>query len=247
MRKQIVLFTSALLCSAVGLTSCNDDEVSKIQVSAFGTLEGSYPNYSFYVDGGGVIRPSVESVVKFTSGKGFSDNLKRAWMVFVYEQPNLTYAPTSDPAVKGEAIISKAEIVGGKAIPVVYPLEAAEAEAQKVTDRDSLFAINSFDHVWYYRGYLTARVSSNYSIKNNEGVYPTMNLVYDPVDYSSDTLRLKLCYNRHSSSTDVVGGTDIFDTSFPMNSLFSEYQKDSINIVVAAEGVKDYVLKVPTK
>lgn len=195
-------------------TSCLSNEESDPQASCYVTIEGTYPNYQLYADGGGIITPTVESVNALTSSKGFG-NSRRAAFGMSYKTANVT-----TDAVTGQTYIKDAKLIEGQIFPVNNVLTKNKAEQDLISAEDSTFAISEFTQAWAYNGYLTTLIRGYYSTDaSGNGIYPTTSLVYDPSSLDTDAITLIMYYNRHSQQSAAVGGASSFATSFSLDDL----------------------------
>lgn len=207
--KSSLLVFSALLGSLV-LSSCMGDGTNKMSRSAIFTVEKSGSSYTLYADYGGVVRPS--NVLELTDGKGFN-NGDRVLLVYSYTDDNI-----KTETGKG-SYIDNAELISGQPIPINNILTREKAEASKLLEKDSIFSFaNNVTSLQLsvYRGYLTASFTGRYSIVSGKGVYPSLNLVYDPAENERpNTLKLTAVYNRHTAA-DAQAGSQSFFISYPL-------------------------------
>ncbi len=229
--KSSLLVFSALLGSLV-LTSCMGDGTNKMSNSAFFTVENDGTGYTLYADYGGVVRPTTSNVLELTSGKGFK-NGDRVYLVYSYTDDNIKTLPG-----KG-AYIDNAELISGQPIPVENILMREKAEAGKLLEKDSIFSFAnnvSSLQLGVYRGYLTATFNGRYSIVSGKGVYPSLNLIYDPAENERpNTIKLTAVYNRHTAA-DAQAGSQSFIISYPLSSFANTEGSGPIEIIVDGLG-----------
>lgn len=225
MKRTKFLLTLMLAGVAFLSTSCLSNEESDPQATCYVTIDGNYPNYKLYADGGGIITPTAESVNSLTSSKGFG-NFKRAAFGMTYKTANVT-----TDEITGQTYIKDAQLTEGQLFPVNEIKTKLEAETELISSEDSTFAITEFTQVWAYNGYLTTLVRGYYSTDaSGNGLYPTTNLVYDPSSLTTDAITFKMYYNRHSAQSAAIGGASSFATSYSL--------EDLVNIIPGSEDVK---------
>lgn len=170
--------------------------------------------YTLYVDGGGIVYPTAQSIYDICGPKGFGQNTRGAFYVNYTED---CIKVSSD----GTKYIENAKLTGGLYLPVNRILTLQEADSLHLTSADSTFYINKVDNFWAYRGYLNVMVTSGYTVKNFNRIEPTFTLTYntDSIRTHENELYLKLYYNRHSDKTGASSATDQFVESFPLSDL----------------------------
>lgn len=231
--KKLTYILSAVI--ALGFTSCLDDENhSDGTFGAWGYFTIGAKDetgiYSLYSDIGSIVRPTIESVNALTDGKGFGER-ERAYLAFKYR-------PEEIQKLEGNAdfkeIVNNATLLDGQYLPMAKLLSVEAAAEAKITDKDSLYTINSFAGAWICNGYLNVSV-----VAAHADTYPTTNLVIneEATNLDNKELFLNLCFNRHKS---ITYGQDVFLTSFPLYDL--PYENDSIKVVITA-GDKDFKIK----
>lgn len=236
------ILSLASLMGGVLLTSCLGDGTNKTHSEALFTVVKEGSAVSLYADYGGLVRPSIKSVSDLTNNEGLKDG-DRVYMLYQYTDDNI-----KDEPGKGKYIID-AELLQGRLIPKYNVMMQSEAEAKHILDKDSLFTMTGDDSSVYfgaYRGYLTTRFNGYFSVVNNKGIYPSINMVYDPAENERpNELKLKLCYNRHTAN-DVQRASEVFFATYPLSAFSSLISgQDSITITIEGLGLtKARTLKI---
>lgn len=221
-------------------TSCLEHDDSENESLALGyfTTDGNASQIILHQDGGGTVIPMMSSLKNPTE---FLKN-ERYVLQFKYKEGGIS---------ADKMTVTDAEILAGEVIDVRNPLTAQEAAESKVSDPDSLFNINSISSAWAYRGYLTVLTRALYSVKDSKGVFPVINMTYDPLtDLDVDRIKLTLCYNRRTAKDAQTASTPYeFATSFRLSQLQSIVPgTDTIQVAISAMGVdKPYQVKVARK
>lgn len=211
MKNAKILLAVMLLALTATITSCMpDDDDKTYHLEGYFTITGSNPNYILYRDGGGIITPSVSSINTLTGGKGFA-NYKRAYMYLTYKEANYS---TNE---KNETIIDQAELQNGLYINTENIISKERADNEKITDKDSIYAIKTFENVWAYRGYVSTIISAFYDVKDKTGITPTIKMVYSPEDVKENAIKFHIYYNRHSVEGSSQYGPYSFMNSFPIS------------------------------
>lgn len=238
-----IFSVSAVLCGML-LTSClSGDGTNKMAGTGIFTVVKEDGGYSLFLDYGGMVRPTQQSVTQLTGKEGFYDG-DRVRLSFNYTDDSFVSVPG-----KG-TYINNAELYEGQRIPKFNILTKEEAMAKKVLDKDSIFVFNPYQKLDYgtgyligaYRGYLTAQFNGYYTIGSDARIYPTLNMVYDAAENTTpDVLKLRMYYNRHSKKDGVTSGTEFFYVSYPLQQYASKVQgvKDTITVSVLGEGIKN--------
>ncbi len=235
------IFSMVSLFGGLLLTSCLGESENKYHGDGIFTVVKEGSSYTFYADYGGMIRPSIKSAAEL-SDNGLKDG-DRTYMIYQYTDDNIKNEPG-----KGNYII-EAEFVNGVTIPKRNILMQSEAESKKLLEKDSLFTLatdlNSLT-LGAYRGYLTARFNGVYSVVGGKGIYPTLNLVYDPAENERpNSLKLQMCYNRHSASNTMTS-SEVFYVTYPLSDMSNLIMgNDSITITIDGAGLtKQRTLKI---
>lgn len=232
------LFVSLL--SGCMFTSClgGNEEESESLGQAYFTVDGDASQIILHQDGGGTVIPVMADINKPAE---FVKN-ERYILQFKYRQ--------MDVSEDGNTVTG-AHILAGEVLRTLDPLTAAKAEETHVSDEDSIFSVNSITATWAYRGYLNVLAKAYYSIdKENKGIYPTYNLVYNPEsDIQQDRIRFQLLYNRHTAKDNTVyTSTSTYEsvTCFRLDQLAGIVPgSDTIEVTINTTGVdKPSVLKV---
>lgn len=237
--KTKLLSLLATLCMAMALTSClgdNDDNTQMLR--GHFTIEGAYPTYTLYHRAGYIIKLNPTSVTEVLGASGFG-NHHRGFFDIYYTQADVA----EDPATH-QVTISNARLGSGSYVNTYEPLTFAEAAESKLSVADSVFAISQWGDIWAHRGYLNIAITAPYSIANSRGVYPTMNVAFEPEAIADDALTLTLLYNRHTAK-DVQTGTESFVAAYPISNLLPLVPgNDSVRVTINAEGVSPKTIKV---
>lgn len=238
------IFSVAAVLSGMLLTSClNGDGTNKTSATGLFTVVKEGSGYSLFLDYGGMIRPTAESVAQLTGKDGFNDG-DRLVLSFSYTDDSFVSVPG-----KG-SYINNAELFQGQRIPKYNILSKAEAETRKVLDPDSIFVFNPYQKLdlgsgymmGIYRGYLTAQFNGYFSVESNKGIYPTLNMVFDQAENTTpDVLKLRMYYNRHSKKDAVSSASDYFYASYPLNMLAGRVEgfKDTITVSILGQGIRN--------
>jgi len=243
MKRTKFLFTVLVILTATLITSCMgiDDYENTYTVTGYCTITGTNPSYKLYLDGGGVITPSISSVSELTENNGFGD-YKRVYMSMTYKTSD--YSTNAD----GEAIINQAELKSGYYIDLKDILTKEKAEKDSVLKNDSIDTIDSFDNVWAYRGYITAAVQGYYRTDNSTGIYPEINLVYSPEDIMENAIKFHIYYNMHKNRGTSKYGPYTFVTSYSLQSLAHEIPgTDDITMYFEVDGADAKTITVSRK
>lgn len=230
--KKLTYILSAVI--ALGFTSCLDEHDSDNSLAAYGYFtigsKDASGVYTLYSDNGSIVRPTVQSVNALTASKGFGEH-ERAYIAFQYHLEDIQTIEGNDDF---KEIVNNANLLSGQYLPMAKLLTAEAAAEAKITDKDSIYTINSFAGAWICNGYLNVSV-----VAAHADTYPTTNLVIneEATNLDNKELFLNLCFNRHKA---VTYGQDVFLTSFPLYDL--PYENDSIKVVITA-GDKDFKIK----
>lgn len=234
-----MLFITAAI-TAVVFTSClkeSDPADNTVTAQGYCTFEGTWPTYIAHFDGGGTATFSTEAMTRLGE-KGFAS--KRAWLYISFREGDATTNETTN-----EISIKNANIYDGELVPVAKIMTEEEMTEKNLNVEDSLFTISRIKEAWGYRGYITTVVNGSYSYVKNVGKRPTINLVYDGIEENS--LKLKLCYNRHSEKNAQFGNAD-FNTSFSLEGLSNLIPgTDSVKVTISAKETTDKVFKISRK
>lgn len=236
------IFPIAGLLGGLLFTSCLGEGTNKYHGDGVFTVVKDGSSYCLFADYGGLIIPDAKSVYNFSGNDGLKDG-DRVYMIYQYTDDNI-----KNEQGKG-GYIADVELVQGQRIPKFNILMQAEAEAQNLLDKDSLFTITTDANAisfGAYRGYLTSHFNGIFSVVSNKGVYPTLNMVYDPAENERpNELNLKVCYNRHTA-TNAASSTDSFFTTYPLTPLSGRILgSDSITINIDGVGLpKKRTLKI---
>ena len=226
-----ILSVAALIGSAA-LTSCLGSGTNKYYGSGIFTVEKTGTGYNLYNDGGGMVRPSAQSVNDLVGSSGFESG-QRVALDYTYEDNMFREEPG-----KGY-YIDNVDLYQGQLIPNRAIMFKNEAESKNLLKEDSLFNIGTEISMWAYRGYITVRYNGIFSLSLGKGIWPTLNMVYDPDQNGApNSLHLMMCYNRHTAK-DATQSKQYFYNTFPLsafNSLVSG--NDSVNITVEGLGLE---------
>lgn len=240
MNKKLFSAASLMMSILTGcmFTSCleGNEEDNEGIGQAYFTVDGNASQIILHQDGGGTIIPTMSS---FKNPADFLKN-ERYILQYKYRVGNISADATT---------ITGAEIIAGEVLDVRNPLSAEQAAERHLSDPDSIFAVSSVTHTWAYRGYLNVLSKAYYSMKDNKGIFPTYNLMYDPADVQQNRVKFTLLYNRHSAkSTTVVNSPSVYEmaTSFRLSELSNLVPgSDSIEMTINVQGVdKPSVIKV---
>ena len=227
------------LAAIVAFASCdNDVESGSRYLSGYFTIAGdAKQGYTLYQDGGGIIKPSLQSITAIAGKDGFANN-ERAFL-------NLSYKTDDIKPTDGGEMIAEANVMGGEYMPLHFPLTQKEADDKKVTSRDSTFSVNRISQVWAYRGFLNTLVNANVSMKDGKRIAPGMNIVYDPAKIAENKIDFTIYYNRHTSKETNAGSAVDFASTFPLYKMSELIPgKDSVEVTIHIEGAKPQTLKI---
>lgn len=225
--------------AVMALASCNkDDDGGRRYLSAYFTIAGDAKSgYTLYQDGGGIIKPSLESVMSMAGKDGFGD----------YERAHLSvsYKDTDIKTVEGGKIVEGAEITAGDYLPLHFPITKAEADEKKITSSDSTFSVNRLSEVWIYRGFINTIVNANTSMKDGKRISPDLNIVYDPDKVAENKIDFTVYYNRHTSKETNASSAVDFASTFPIYKMSELIPgKDSVEVTIHIEGAKPRTVKI---
>lgn len=231
--KKLTLHLLSIIAVCSMLVSClKNDPVTSTTISGYFTIEGTYPNYTLYMDGGGIIYPTPESVSSITKGKGFG-NIHRAGMAIRYDFDQVT---EPQPGQKGEPIVKNARIEAYQELFERSILSTEAAQEKNILAADSLFDVVKATKLWYYHNYLNFEVSGFISADQNTRteIMPSLNLVCHSDSISANRLAFNACYNQHSKKDDWSHfGPYTLHTSYNITNLLRQTPgNDSINVVL---------------
>lgn len=220
-------------------TSClgeHNEEDNEYLYQGYYTVGGDASQIILYQDGGGKVYLDMTSVPKPAEFV----KQERFYLQFKYR--------LGDVSEDGNSIRG-AVLFGYKVIDIGSVLGSTEAAEKNITAADSLFAVNSFDGVWAYRGYLTTVVNARASYKGGETIYPSCNLVFDADAVQSNRIRFNLCYNRHSakeynSSGQMIDTNGVGPYQLPCSYRLDQLDglvpgNDSIEVTIEAKDLAD--------
>lgn len=231
-------FLFLLLMSAVfSLTSCNaeGDNSGTGYASHFcNVVISETGKYTLYADAGHILLPNEKS--QSSLKETFGVNAERLLVSYNYDMKSVELGTDSVTYVKDVTLLT------GQLIPVGKILSREAAEAQKVSVADSIFAMNSIQNMHLKNGYLTLSVLAPVTVVNGTGIFPTMTMVLDEeeqpeITSSTATLKLRLCYNRHSAKPADNSNVSQFYASFPVRGLIDRFEKCKlVKVIVRVEG-----------
>lgn len=238
--------SAALLAvSLFAIPSCtffNDDKDYKLSSSAFMTISKIDGKDVLFMDGGGILLPSKQSVDGITDNKGFGDN-KRAYIYFDYYEKELTYSETNK-----EYTVNNGDITFGRYVDMGEIKTRVDAEDCKLFEPDSVYKLDSFKQLWVYRGYLNITGLGSYVTKNGTSVRPTLTLVYEPSEISENSIKFYALFNRHASKDAISYSNYELLDSFDITGFSSIIPgTDSVSVSVEAEGQKTLSYKFARK
>lgn len=204
------LFSGIIAASAILFTSCLGDSEHLGQIAGYFTINNSLNETNLYMDGGGVVTLSQNSVSTY---KDFLNKSKRFNLVLNY--PEESVVKEGDKITK----ITNADIVGGSYFRVSQPMSKNEADNRKITANDSINDIIDYDF-WAYGGYATIVTRSLWLEKGGKGIEPTVSMVFEEVEDKPNEINLTIYNNWHStdpSKESKPGQTD-FINSFDITS-----------------------------
>ncbi|MCQ2146948.1 MAG: hypothetical protein MJZ16_05460 [Bacteroidales bacterium] len=241
---RILSNAAVIAISTFAMSSCeflnNDDHF--LSSASFVTIANEGGNTIFFMDGGGVIKPTKESVNKITDNKGFGD-YKRAYMYFNYYKNELDYSEE-----KKEYTVNNADITFGRFLDMGQIKTLEQAQAENLFLADSVYKLDSFEQIWVYRGYLNVIGKGSYVLKNDAGIKPTVSLVYNPADVTDNTIKFNLLYNRHAPKDAISYSVYDLINSFDITSLEPIIPgTDSVKVTVETEGAKSLSYKFARK
>lgn len=241
MKKNFKTLALAAFAVCAMLTSCENEGDNARYISNYFTITGDVETgYTLYQDGGGIIKPSTESIVSAGGKNGFGKN-ERAMLTFKFEKENIKQ-------VDGGQIIEDAYLLEGDYMPLHFPMTPEEAESKNITSPDSLFRVNRFISTWCYRGYLNTMINAPIIIRNGYVVRPGINMIYNPADIKENYIELKVCYNRHSTNGALSDGNQEFVSTFPLYNIGSLIPGDGeVTVKVMVDGDDARTMKVSRK
>lgn len=233
--KKLTLHLLSIIAVCSMLVSClKNDPVTSTTITGYFTIDGTYPNYTLYRDGGGIIYPTPQSVADVTSGKGLG-NIHRAQIAINYDFDQVT---EPQPGQKGEVIVKNARIVGLVPIDEQNILTNETAQEKNILATDSLFDVITVYQPWYSRFYLTLPVNAYYSVNTSlqKAITPTVNLVCHSDSISTNRVALNVCYNQHSKKDESSKYyKENFLTSYNISNLLRQTPgNDTVNVVLHA-------------
>lgn len=226
---------------ALSLASCVEETERTSTLTGIFTISGNAMNgYTLYADGAGIVYPTTQSIVNITgSTSGFREGAKRGTFSIIYSENNVK--KQSD----GTYVIDGGRLAGGGYINVYNIMTLQQAEEKNLTAPDSTFEVTKVDVMWAYRGFLNASITAKYSVVNNNRIYPSFNVTYQPDSLAENELHLKLYYNRHTSKKDILSYSETFTESFDLSPLADIVPgSDSVKITLDVEGCQSPTLKV---
>lgn len=234
-KKMFSLAMIAMVC----LTSCeNLVDSMKHYYAGYFTISGNVEEgYTLYQDGGGIVKPSLQSIIDVAGKDGFADN-ERVFLALSYRTADIK------PCDGGEMLVD-AEVLRGECMPLHFPLSKQEADQQMITQPDSIFSVNSILHVWAYRGFINTLINANVSEKNGKHVAPGVNIVYEPDKIAANKIEFTIYYNRHTSKeTDAFVDAD-FVSTFPIYEMRELIPgNDSVEITLHVDGANPKTFKI---
>lgn len=217
MKRFKAIISLVLIASTMILTSClkeTDPSENTYSVTTYCTIRGSYPNYRFYCDDGGIIIPSVESVAAINKSGSFGKQ-ERAMISFTYKTKNVTKDELTKEDLVNDATLNYAMFFDTDEI-----IEKTEAEEKHITDKDSCAIVNKFVNAWVSRGFLTVIIQNAYYRDANGKVLDgDLNLVYDKEKIAENKFNLTLCYNDHKTKESTYVGTTAIVRTFSIDQL----------------------------
>lgn len=215
------------LVGALGLTSCDNETNDTQMITGYCTVEGSNPNYTFLMDGGGTVEPTPSSITEITGGKGMPT--QRALVYIEYEKSDFI-----EVAGSNDWIIKNGEMKGGAGIEIGTLLSKSQAEQKNLLAADSIFKINKLNNCWAWNGYLNVSINGYYSYQNSRTVRPSFEVMV--AETAENLMKLKVLYNRHSSKDAAIGGdVDLIKSYNIRQWLMGVPGKDSVTIEINVE------------
>lgn len=238
MKKTTFLTLLTTLLLAVTLTSCLDsDDDNTLILNGHFTIEGTYPNYTLYHRAGYIVKLDPQNASEMTQGKGFVS--PRAYFQIQYTQADVQESAT------GQVTISNAKIAAGSYVNVYDIMDRPTAEAKNYLSEDSLFSVTKLTDFWVQRGYMNIVISAPYSIVNQNGVYPAMNVSYSPDEIGENAVTLSLLYNRHTAKDVQTASDGSFVAAYPVRELLRMVPgNDSVRITLNLTGTVPQTIKV---
>lgn len=216
----------------IAYTGCNDfkDDGSRAFMSN-ATIVGDPQNgYYCYLDGGGLV---------ISHDRGLKD-VERGYFNFSYMEDDWT------TSADGMQFINNAHVNPFTIYDVIRPVNKDEFEANLITDKEG-YQVPSFLKIGYgYRGYFNLSGSmATVNLMNGEKARPTLNLVYDITEQTSDTLKLHLFCNLNIPTNWSNITADHESVSCDISSLATlQPWKDSITIEVRTTDEKKHYCKI---
>lgn len=226
MNKKITFVSAAL--SSILLSACiggGDDDPMSYIYSSF-TIKPTSNGVAMYMDGGGIVYPTAESINEITQNKGFGD-VKRAFFQIQYDQSLVTDNGDGTGTFKGVKLLS------GNSIPTTYAMTREDALSKNVLVEDSIFGCSDITNLWVYRGYLNVGYKTTYYAKSGGGYHvPTSNIIIEQDPANVRNLDITFVVNKHSKKGDRAIGEAEIVNSFDITQfshLFPVSGFDSIN------------------
>lgn len=232
MKKSILAVATTILATSTMMTSCDMDVENTLTRMGFFTIEKNGNSYILHQDGGGTVIPTDQSVYDISGGKGLKD-VERAMFYFNYKESDISADYNT---------ITGATLTQGSIIPVKEPIALQKAEEGNILSTDSIHQVTSVSHVWGYRGYLSFLFIAPYRMGEKTGIYPNMNLVYDPEEMLPNELNLHFYYNKRGENKQSDYGKQEFIHSFSLTGLDACIPgSDSVKLNVVVDGIKEPV------
>ncbi|MEG2151382.1 MAG: hypothetical protein RRY36_09205 [Bacteroidaceae bacterium] len=227
------ILKALLLCFCIiSITCCNnkDDDLGFRGFMSTATIVGDSINgYYCYLDGGGLAISHDQRLA----------GIERGYFAFHYTEEDWRSADNA-------MYINNASVFPNSVYNVIRPISKEEADNKHITDKDSCMVPKhlSLDHG--HRGYFDLHTALSVgNLIDGKKVFAKMNIVYDPVKQSSDTLLLQLSYNLNIPDKWSNIGFDYGSVSCDISSLATKkLWSDSVTIVVKAGDEKIHTTKI---
>ena len=216
-------FSGIVAASAILFTSCLNDSEHLGQIVGYFTLNNSLNETNLYMDGGGVITLSQNSVSTY---KEFLSKSKRFNLMLTYPE---------DAVIKEGDVVTKitnADIVDGQYLPVSRPMTISEADNRKVTVADSINDVLDYEF-WVAGGYANIVTRSLWIQSGNKNIAPSVSMVFEEIEGKANEFNVTFYNNWHSTdpSKDSKPGQTDFPYTFELTNLrYSVHSTDDITL-----------------
>lgn len=235
MRTRDILSALGVLLISVSpffFISCddNEDDGSRGFMTVVTIMGDSKNGYYCYQDGGGL-------AISYDANL---DSIERGYVCIYYTENDWT------TSADGIQYIDHAHIWAWVVYDVIHPVSKEEAESKHITDNDSLPLPSRLSIGRAYRGYFDLNFAGiTVNMDNSKEVHAKVNLVYDPVKQTADTLRLQLYYNPGIPVDWLNTSNSYCSMSCDISSLTSLQQwRDSVTIVINTVDGKEYLTSI---